>query len=90
MQNGELRIISDDYYIVKAKHTNRALHRHEGYEAFYVFSGNCNHVLVNANTEKTQKLNSGNFMILDNTVSHRFKNGNTDFCVINFLKINLD
>lgn len=85
MQNGDLRIISDDYYVVKAKHTNRALHRHEGYEAFYVISGECDHILVTANTEKTQRLSSGNFIVLDNTVSHRFKNGNSDFCVINFL-----
>ncbi len=85
MQNIDLRIITDDYYVVKAKHTNRALHRHEGYEAFYVISGSCDHVLILGNTEQTQKLSCDNFMILDNSASHQFKNGSPDFCVINFL-----
>jgi AraC-like DNA-binding protein len=85
MQNTDLRIISSDYYVIRAKHTKRGLHCHEGYEAFYVISGECEHILVTENSEKTQKLKYGNFMVLDNTVAHRFANGSKDFCVINFL-----
>ena len=85
MQNTDLRIITSDYYVIRAKHTKRGLHRHEGFEAFYVLSGECEHILVTENSEKTQKLKYGNFMVLDNTVAHRFTNGSKDFCVINFL-----
>jgi AraC-like DNA-binding protein len=85
MQNADIRIIASDYYVVKAKHTKRALHRHEGYEAFFVLQGECEHILISDISEKAQKLKRGNFMVLDNTVAHRFRNGSEDFCVINFL-----
>ena len=85
MDNVNVRTITDDYYVVRAKHTNRGLHRHEGYEAFYVLSGECEHILYCGYSQYQQKLRQGNFIVLDNSVAHRFQNGNKDFCIINFL-----
>ena len=65
---------------------DRTLHSHNCIEMSYVASGNANHILVRSDGKtEQQKISRGNYVILDSTAHHAYRNASDDFKVINVL-----
>ena len=88
-RNGEIReIISlpSDLFASKCHHLNgRSLHAHNCVEMFYILSGSCTHVLESGKNRSLQRLQAGNYFIMDNTVHHGFAELSSDFHILNLL-----
>ena len=65
---------------------DRTLHSHNCIEMSYIASGTANHILVRSDGKtEQQKISKGNYVILDSTAHHAYRNASDDFKVLNVL-----
>ena len=84
--NNQKIILMPQFFSIVDNHSDRDFHSHNCIEMSYILSGTANHILVlpDGKTEQ-KKLCQGNYMILDSTARHAYKNGSSDFKVMNVL-----
>ena len=84
-QNINLRVIHNVCFVSKILQQKKSAHRHNCIEMFYIVSGTSEHTLYSSEGNITTTLNAGNYMVLDSSAAHSFRNGTSNFCMINFL-----
>ncbi len=84
--NDQKIVLTRPFFAQEDHQEDRDLHSHSFIEFSYVTSGSADHVLLYPNGEAAhQKLSLGNYMLLDTSVRHAYKNCTADFSVLNLL-----
>ena len=84
--DGQRIVLRRPFFAQIDRQPDRDLHSHDCIEFSAVLSGTADHVLhFPDGSAKHQKLSRGNYMILDATVRHAYKNCSKDFSVLNLL-----
>ena len=79
-------ILTRPFFAQQDRQPDRDLHSHNCIEISFVVAGTADHILHLSNGQAAhQKLSRGNYMILDTTVHHAYKNCSADFSVLNLL-----
>ena len=79
-------ILNRPFFAQHDRQPDRDLHSHTSVEISYVLSGTADHVLIMPDGATAHcKLSTGNYMILDTTVRHAYKNCSAEFSVMNVL-----
>ena len=84
--NDQKIVLTRPFFAQEDHQEDRDLHSHSFIEFSYVTSGSADHVLLYPDGEAAhQKLSRGNYMLLDTSVRHAYKNCTADFSVLNLL-----
>ena len=84
--NDQQIVLTRPFFAQHDRQLDRDLHSHTFVEISYVLAGTADHVMIMTDgTTAHYKLSTGNYMILDTTVRHAYKNCSADFSVMNVL-----
>ena len=84
--NDKKIILRRPFFAQEDRQRDRDLHSHDCIEISAIVSGTADHILhFSDGTASHQRIFGGNYMILDTTVSHAYKNCSEDFAVLNLL-----
>ena len=79
-------ILTRQFFAICDTHTDRAFHSHNCIELSYILQGSVDHIMTMPDgSVNQQKLCEGNYLILDSSAHHAYKNGSEDFCIMNVL-----
>ena len=84
--DGQKIVLNRSFFAQQDRQNDRDLHSHNCIEISLVLAGTADHILhFSDGRSDHQRLSQGNYMLLDHTVSHAYKNCSADFSVLNLL-----